>query len=140
MKISSFPENSTMLALFHNSVVSVLASPPSFQRPMRWGCTGSGDYVELLGGNGVDTSKMYPMADLCFSPSGLSESTNHPFNTPYQVISVQHQTLPCCTTLYCYTALHCNALHYTGLLAHSAVLYCTVLYYTILNYKSYKKM
>ncbi|XP_059910466.1 corticotropin-releasing factor-binding protein-like [Gadus macrocephalus] len=43
------------------------------QRPMRWGCTGSGDYVELLGGNGVDTSKMYPMADLCFSPSGLTQ-------------------------------------------------------------------
>ncbi|CAL8345415.1 unnamed protein product [Lota lota] len=37
------------------------------------GCTGSGDYVELLGGNGVDTSKMYPMADLCFSPSGLTQ-------------------------------------------------------------------
>uniref|UniRef100_A0A3Q2Z0I4 Corticotropin-releasing factor-binding protein n=1 Tax=Hippocampus comes TaxID=109280 RepID=A0A3Q2Z0I4_HIPCM len=30
------------------------------------GCSGSGDYVELLGGNGVDTSRMFPVADLCF--------------------------------------------------------------------------
>lgn len=37
------------------------------------GCLGSGDYVELLGGNGVDTSKMFPVADLCFSLSGLGE-------------------------------------------------------------------
>ncbi|CAG5924421.1 unnamed protein product [Menidia menidia] len=38
------------------------------------GCSGSGDFVELLGGNGVDTSKMLPVADLCFSVSGLGES------------------------------------------------------------------
>nr|XP_004547130.2 corticotropin-releasing factor-binding protein [Maylandia zebra] len=37
------------------------------------GCSGSGDYVELLGGNGVDTSKMFPVADLCFSLSGLAQ-------------------------------------------------------------------
>uniref|UniRef100_A0A3B5BDJ5 Corticotropin-releasing factor-binding protein n=1 Tax=Stegastes partitus TaxID=144197 RepID=A0A3B5BDJ5_9TELE len=37
------------------------------------GCSGSGDYVELLGGNGVDTSKMFPVADLCFSHSGLAQ-------------------------------------------------------------------
>ncbi|CAL8249200.1 unnamed protein product [Merluccius merluccius] len=43
------------------------------QRPVWRGCSGSGDFVELLGGNGVDTSKMYPMADLCFSPSGLTQ-------------------------------------------------------------------
>lgn len=36
------------------------------------GCAGAGDHVELLGGNGVDTSKMYPVADLCFSLSALS--------------------------------------------------------------------
>ncbi|XP_061586042.1 corticotropin-releasing factor-binding protein-like [Cololabis saira] len=45
-------------------------------RPLRqmWsGCSGSGDYVELLGGNGVDTSKMFPVADLCFSLSGLAQ-------------------------------------------------------------------
>ncbi|XP_017267647.1 corticotropin-releasing factor-binding protein-like [Kryptolebias marmoratus] len=37
------------------------------------GCSGSGDFVELLGGNGVDTSKMFPVADLCFSSSGLAQ-------------------------------------------------------------------
>uniref|UniRef100_A0A3P9PAG5 Corticotropin-releasing factor-binding protein n=1 Tax=Poecilia reticulata TaxID=8081 RepID=A0A3P9PAG5_POERE len=42
-------------------------------RQMWPGCSGSGDYVELLGGNGVDTSKMFPVADLCFSLSGLAQ-------------------------------------------------------------------
>ncbi|XP_037535971.1 corticotropin-releasing factor-binding protein [Nematolebias whitei] len=37
------------------------------------GCSGSGDYVELLGGNGVDTSKMFPVADLCYSSGGLAQ-------------------------------------------------------------------
>ncbi|XP_068167497.1 corticotropin-releasing factor-binding protein-like [Antennarius striatus] len=37
------------------------------------GCSGSGDYVELLGGDGVDTSKMFPVADLCFSLNGLAQ-------------------------------------------------------------------
>ncbi|XP_040898483.1 corticotropin-releasing factor-binding protein-like [Toxotes jaculatrix] len=41
--------------------------------PQRSGCSGSGDYVELLGGNGVDTSKMFPVADVCFSLSGLAQ-------------------------------------------------------------------
>ncbi|XP_071375869.1 corticotropin-releasing factor-binding protein-like [Centroberyx affinis] len=43
------------------------------QRQVWSGCAGSGDYVELLGGNGVDTSKMFPVADLCFSLSGLAQ-------------------------------------------------------------------
>uniref|UniRef100_A0A3Q3WWR0 Corticotropin-releasing factor-binding protein n=1 Tax=Mola mola TaxID=94237 RepID=A0A3Q3WWR0_MOLML len=43
------------------------------QVQFRSGCSGSGDYVELLGGNGVDTSKMFPVADLCFSLSGLAQ-------------------------------------------------------------------
>ncbi|XP_026198292.1 corticotropin-releasing factor-binding protein-like [Anabas testudineus] len=43
------------------------------QRQVWSGCLGSGDYVELLGGNGVDTSKMFPVADLCFSLSGLAQ-------------------------------------------------------------------
>ncbi|KAG7281488.1 hypothetical protein CRUP_012431 [Coryphaenoides rupestris] len=45
----------------------------SLQTQVWRSCSGSGDHVELLGGNGVDTSKMYPMADLCFSPSGLTQ-------------------------------------------------------------------
>ncbi|XP_061881480.1 corticotropin-releasing factor-binding protein-like [Entelurus aequoreus] len=40
---------------------------------LRSGCSGSGDYVELLGGNGVDTSRMFPMADLCFPLNGLAQ-------------------------------------------------------------------
>lgn len=57
----------------------LLATPEYFvvnflQRQVWSGCSGSGDYVELLGGNGVDTSKMFPVADLCFSLSGLGES------------------------------------------------------------------
>ncbi|XP_029999186.1 corticotropin-releasing factor-binding protein-like [Sphaeramia orbicularis] len=43
------------------------------QRQVWSGCSGSGDYVELLGGNGVDTSHMSPVADLCFSHSGLAQ-------------------------------------------------------------------
>ncbi|XP_053726934.1 corticotropin-releasing factor-binding protein-like [Synchiropus splendidus] len=44
----------------------------SLQQRLRLGCSGSGDYVELLGGNGVDTSTMFPVADLCFSTGGLA--------------------------------------------------------------------
>ncbi|KAK1893265.1 Corticotropin-releasing factor-binding protein [Dissostichus eleginoides] len=43
------------------------------KRQLWSGCSGSGDYVELLGGNGVDTSMMFPVADLCFSLSGLAQ-------------------------------------------------------------------
>ncbi|XP_041793581.1 corticotropin-releasing factor-binding protein-like [Chelmon rostratus] len=43
------------------------------QRQLWSGCSESGDYVELLGGNGVDTSKMFPVADLCFSFGGLAQ-------------------------------------------------------------------
>lgn len=43
------------------------------QRQFWSGCSGSGDHVELLGGNGVDTSKMLPVADLCFSVGGFGE-------------------------------------------------------------------
>ena len=44
------------------------------QRQVWSDCSGSGDYVELLGGDGVDTSQMFPVADLCFSLSGLGQS------------------------------------------------------------------
>ncbi|XP_061117256.1 corticotropin-releasing factor-binding protein-like [Conger conger] len=37
------------------------------------GCGGAGDFVELLGGNGVDPSKMFPVADLCYSLSGPAQ-------------------------------------------------------------------
>ncbi|XP_043919627.1 corticotropin-releasing factor-binding protein [Protopterus annectens] len=37
-------------------------------------CSGQGDFVELLGGNGLDPSKMHAVADLCYS-----------FNSPAQM-------------------------------------------------------
>ncbi|RXM27717.1 Corticotropin-releasing factor-binding protein [Acipenser ruthenus] len=37
------------------------------------GCGRAGDFVELLGGSGVDPSKMFPVADLCYSFNGLGE-------------------------------------------------------------------
>ncbi|XP_077457128.1 corticotropin-releasing factor-binding protein-like isoform X2 [Stigmatopora argus] len=47
-----------------------LEEDQSNQLRPRWrsssGCLGSGDYLELLGGNGVDTSRMFPVAALCF--------------------------------------------------------------------------
>ncbi|XP_056148623.1 corticotropin-releasing factor-binding protein [Lampris incognitus] len=43
------------------------------QRQVWSDCAGSGDHVELLGGNRVDTSKMLPVANLCFSPSALAQ-------------------------------------------------------------------
>uniref|UniRef100_A0A096MBS2 Corticotropin-releasing factor-binding protein n=1 Tax=Poecilia formosa TaxID=48698 RepID=A0A096MBS2_POEFO len=52
---------------------NVKSTKKCLQRQMWPGCSGSGDYVELLGGNGVDTSKMFPVADLCFSLSGLAQ-------------------------------------------------------------------
>lgn len=49
------------------------------------GCAESGDFVQLLGGSGIDTSKLLPITDLCISFSGPSESTLSCF-------SPQHQT------------------------------------------------
>lgn len=37
------------------------------------GCGGVGDFLELLGGNGLDPSKMFPLADLCHSFHGPGE-------------------------------------------------------------------
>ncbi|KAG5841200.1 corticotropin-releasing factor-binding protein-like [Anguilla rostrata] len=37
------------------------------------GCGGTGDFVELLGGNGVDTAKMFPVADICYSLKGPAQ-------------------------------------------------------------------
>nr|XP_020442126.1 corticotropin-releasing factor-binding protein [Monopterus albus] len=34
------------------------------------GCTESGDFVQLLGGSGIDTSKLLPITDLCISFPG----------------------------------------------------------------------
>ncbi|KAG7477029.1 hypothetical protein MATL_G00089040 [Megalops atlanticus] len=51
------------------------------------GCAGAGDFVELLGGNGVDTSKMYPVADLCYSFSGPAQMKIGCDNTVVRMVS-----------------------------------------------------
>ncbi|XP_028829576.1 corticotropin-releasing factor-binding protein [Denticeps clupeoides] len=51
------------------------------------GCAGSGDFVELLGGNGVDTSKMYPVADLCYSFNGPAQMKIGCDNTVVRMVS-----------------------------------------------------
>ncbi|XP_076836713.1 corticotropin-releasing factor-binding protein [Brachyhypopomus gauderio] len=51
------------------------------------GCAGARDFVELLGGNGVDTSKMFPMADLCFSFSGPAQLKVGCDNTVVRMVS-----------------------------------------------------
>lgn len=37
------------------------------------GCAETGDVVQLLGGKGIDTSKLLPITDLCISFTGPSE-------------------------------------------------------------------
>ncbi|XP_041644066.1 corticotropin-releasing factor-binding protein-like [Cheilinus undulatus] len=78
------------------------------QRQVWSGCSGSGDYVELLGGNGVDTSKMFPVADLCFSLTGLAQmkigcdnsvvrlvsSGNYINHVSFQYRLLEHHELP----------------------------------------------
>lgn len=36
-------------------------------------CAETGDFVQLLGGNGIDTSKLLPITDLCVSFTGPSK-------------------------------------------------------------------
>uniref|UniRef100_A0A3Q3K489 Corticotropin-releasing factor-binding protein n=1 Tax=Monopterus albus TaxID=43700 RepID=A0A3Q3K489_MONAL len=74
------------------------------QRQVWSGCSGSGDYVELLGGNGVDTSKMYP----CFlfghsaqmkigcdnSVVRLVSSENYINRVSFQYRLLEHSELP----------------------------------------------
>lgn len=46
----------------------------SFTQRSVLSCANSGDFVELLGGNGMDTSKMFPVADICYSFNGPGEN------------------------------------------------------------------
>lgn len=54
--------------------------------------------MELLGGNGVDTSKMFPVADLCFSLSGLGESSGDLWehDLPYSCVTLCYTSLKTC--------------------------------------------
>uniref|UniRef100_A0A8C5K7G4 Corticotropin-releasing factor-binding protein n=1 Tax=Jaculus jaculus TaxID=51337 RepID=A0A8C5K7G4_JACJA len=51
------------------------------------GCGGKGDFVELLGGNGLDPSKMMPLADLCYPFHGPAQMKIGCDNTVVRLVS-----------------------------------------------------
>uniref|UniRef100_A0A8C0PSJ0 Corticotropin-releasing factor-binding protein n=1 Tax=Canis lupus familiaris TaxID=9615 RepID=A0A8C0PSJ0_CANLF len=51
------------------------------------GCGGIGDFVELLGGTGLDPSKMMPLADLCYSFHGPAQMKIGCDNTVVRLVS-----------------------------------------------------
>ncbi|XP_029506921.1 corticotropin-releasing factor-binding protein-like isoform X3 [Oncorhynchus nerka] len=51
------------------------------------GCAGAGDFVELLGGNGMDPSKMFPVADLCYNFNGPAQMKIGCDNTVVRMVS-----------------------------------------------------
>ncbi|XP_042304113.1 corticotropin-releasing factor-binding protein [Sceloporus undulatus] len=51
------------------------------------GCGGERDFVELLGGNGLDPSKMFPLADLCHSFHGPAQMKIGCDNTVLRMVS-----------------------------------------------------
>ncbi|XP_054843290.1 corticotropin-releasing factor-binding protein [Eublepharis macularius] len=50
-------------------------------------CGGTGDFVELLGGNGLDPSRMFPLADLCHSFHGPAQMKIGCDNTVLRMVS-----------------------------------------------------
>ncbi|XP_014895767.1 corticotropin-releasing factor-binding protein [Poecilia latipinna] len=51
------------------------------------GCVESGDYVQLLGGSGIDTSKLLPITDLCISFTGPTHMKIGCDNTVVRMVS-----------------------------------------------------
>ncbi|XP_004420497.1 PREDICTED: corticotropin-releasing factor-binding protein [Ceratotherium simum simum] len=51
------------------------------------GCGGKGDFVELLGGTGLDPSKMMPLADLCYPFHGPAQMKIGCDNTVVRMVS-----------------------------------------------------
>ncbi|CAK6963556.1 corticotropin-releasing factor-binding protein [Scomber scombrus] len=51
------------------------------------GCADSGDFVQLLGGNGIDTSKLLPITDLCISFTGPTHMKIGCDNTVVRMVS-----------------------------------------------------
>ncbi|XP_044030925.1 corticotropin-releasing factor-binding protein [Siniperca chuatsi] len=51
------------------------------------GCAESGDFVQLLGGNGIDTSKLLPITDLCISFTGPTHMKIGCDNTVVRMVS-----------------------------------------------------
>ncbi|XP_076020197.1 corticotropin-releasing factor-binding protein [Genypterus blacodes] len=59
----------------------------SFPKRSLGGCAESGDFVELLGGSGIDTSKMVPILDLCHSFTGPTHMKIGCDNTVVRMVS-----------------------------------------------------
>ncbi|XP_055968536.1 corticotropin-releasing factor-binding protein [Sorex fumeus] len=57
-----------------------------FKKPST-GCGGIGDFVELLGGTGLDPSKMMPLADLCYPFHGPAQMKIGCDNTVVRLVS-----------------------------------------------------
>ncbi|XP_075885636.1 corticotropin-releasing factor-binding protein [Nelusetta ayraudi] len=53
----------------------------------RASCAESGDFVQLLGGNGIDTSKLLPITDLCISFTGPTHMKIGCENTVVRMVS-----------------------------------------------------
>ncbi|XP_007903572.1 corticotropin-releasing factor-binding protein [Callorhinchus milii] len=50
-------------------------------------CSGATDFIELLGGNKLDPSRMYPVADICYSFSGPAQMKVGCDNTVVRMVS-----------------------------------------------------
>ncbi|XP_038661466.1 corticotropin-releasing factor-binding protein [Scyliorhinus canicula] len=50
-------------------------------------CAGATDFVQLLGGNRLDPSRMYPVADICYSFSGPAQMKVGCDNTVVRIVS-----------------------------------------------------
>ncbi|KAE8636078.1 hypothetical protein XENTR_v10002831 [Xenopus tropicalis] len=68
------------LTLGHFNELQLKKPPPK-------GCGDAGDFVELLGGAGLDPSKMFPLADLCHSFHGSAQMKIGCDNTVVRVVS-----------------------------------------------------
>ncbi|KAG7257087.1 hypothetical protein CRUP_006343, partial [Coryphaenoides rupestris] len=62
-------------------------SDTAFPKRSASGCSEAGDFVELLGGSGLDTSKMSPIAELCTSFTGPTQMKIGCDNTVVRLVS-----------------------------------------------------
>ncbi|XP_053195381.1 corticotropin-releasing factor-binding protein [Scomber japonicus] len=59
----------------------------NFPKRSMMGCAESGDFVQLLGGNGIDTSKLLPITDLCIAFTGPTHMKIGCDNTVVRMVS-----------------------------------------------------
>uniref|UniRef100_A0A3B5AYR0 Corticotropin-releasing factor-binding protein n=1 Tax=Stegastes partitus TaxID=144197 RepID=A0A3B5AYR0_9TELE len=69
--------------------ITISAVNPFLHRSLRSmpGCAETGDFVQLLGGNGIDTSKLLPITDLCISFTGPTHMKIGCDNTVVRMVS-----------------------------------------------------